>query len=226
LKRVGNSLVISELPLSRYIWNLGSSIILHAEKHSKSRFTGHNRFCITREDFSDSTVSPILKKARNARTKTTEKSLTSYVEYLWQNSNYISKYLDSYWPSDVSTLICFRHTFTSVSVTINSSKTDQYGLKTRLVLNSEFVNLSLYDQLHQYLSVWPSINGSFFVISIMRRLLDIRTKTAEKSLTSYVELHICVRILIISASISTVIGLLMSARLYVLDIPFNNCDYK
>ena len=42
LKRVGNSLVISELPLSRYIWILGSSIILHAEKHSKSRFTGHN----------------------------------------------------------------------------------------------------------------------------------------------------------------------------------------
>jgi hypothetical protein len=33
LKRVGNSLVISELPLSRYIWILGSSIILHAEKH-------------------------------------------------------------------------------------------------------------------------------------------------------------------------------------------------
>ena len=54
------------------------------------------------------------------------------------------------------------HTDKSVSVTINSSKTDQYGLKTRLVLNSEFVNLSLYDQLHQYLSVRPSINGSFF----------------------------------------------------------------
>ena len=35
-------------------------------------------------------------------------------------------------------------------------------LKTKLVLNSEFVNLSLYDQLHQYLSVRPSINGSFF----------------------------------------------------------------
>ena len=51
---------------------------------------------------------------------------------------------------------------TSVSVTTNSSKTDQYGLKTKLVLNSEFVNLSLYDQLHQYLSVRPSINGSFF----------------------------------------------------------------
>jgi hypothetical protein len=42
LKRVGNSLVISELPLSRYIWILGSSIILHAKKHIKSRFTGHN----------------------------------------------------------------------------------------------------------------------------------------------------------------------------------------
>ena len=42
LKSVGNSLVISELPLSRYIWILGSSIILHAEKHIKSRFTGHN----------------------------------------------------------------------------------------------------------------------------------------------------------------------------------------
>ena len=41
LKRVGNSLVISELPLSRYILILGSSIILHAEKHIKSRFTGH-----------------------------------------------------------------------------------------------------------------------------------------------------------------------------------------
>jgi hypothetical protein len=47
-------------------------------------------------------------------------------------------------------------------------------------------------------------------------------KTAEKGMASYVELHICGRILIISASISTVIGLLMSARLYVLDIPFNN----
>jgi hypothetical protein len=47
-------------------------------------------------------------------------------------------------------------------------------------------------------------------------------KTAGKSLASYVELHVCGRILIISASFSTVIGLLMSARLYVLDIPFNN----
>jgi hypothetical protein len=47
--------------------------------------------------------------------------------------------------------------------------------------------------------------------------------TAEKRLTLYVELHICGRILIISASISTVTGLLMSARLCVLDIPFNNC---
>jgi hypothetical protein len=54
------------------------------------------------------------------------------------------------------------HTDKSVSVTINSSKTDQYGLKTKLVLNSEFVNLSLYDQLHQYLSVQSSINGPFF----------------------------------------------------------------
>ena len=54
------------------------------------------------------------------------------------------------------------HTDKSVSVTINSSKTDQYGLKTKLVLNSEFVNLSLFDQLHQYLSVRSSINGSFF----------------------------------------------------------------
>jgi hypothetical protein len=35
LKRVGNSPVISELPLSRYIWILGSSIILHAEKHKQ-----------------------------------------------------------------------------------------------------------------------------------------------------------------------------------------------
>jgi hypothetical protein len=52
--------------------------------------------------------------------------------------------------------------------------------------------------------------------------IPARTKTAEQSLTSYVELHICGRILIISASISTVIGLLTSARLYVLDIPFNN----
>lgn len=58
--------------------------------------------------------------------------------------------------------VILNHTDKSVSVTINSSKTDQYGLKTRLVLNSEFVNLSLYDQLHQYLSVRPSINGSFF----------------------------------------------------------------
>jgi hypothetical protein len=32
------------------------------------------------------------------------------IAYLWQNSNYINKYFDSYWPSDVSTLICFRHT--------------------------------------------------------------------------------------------------------------------
>ena len=58
--------------------------------------------------------------------------------------------------------VILNHTDISVSVTINSSKTDQYGLKTKLVLNSEFVNLSLYDQLHQYLSVRPSINGSFF----------------------------------------------------------------
>ena len=58
--------------------------------------------------------------------------------------------------------VILNHTDKSVSVTINSSKTDQYGLKSRLVLNSEFVNLSLYDQLHQYLSVRPSINGSFF----------------------------------------------------------------
>ena len=57
--------------------------------------------------------------------------------------------------------VILNHTDKSVSVTINSSKTDQYGFKTKLVLNSEFVNLSLYDQLHQYLSVWPSINGSF-----------------------------------------------------------------
>jgi energy-converting hydrogenase Eha subunit A len=45
-------------------------------------------------------------------------------------------------------------------------------------------------------------------------------------LASYVELHICGRILIISASISTVIGLLMSALLYVLDIPFNNLSVR
>jgi hypothetical protein len=48
-EKVGNSLIISELPLSRYIWNLGSSIILHAEKHSKSRFTGHNMGEMTKE---------------------------------------------------------------------------------------------------------------------------------------------------------------------------------
>ena len=35
-------------------------------------------------------------------------------------------------------------------------------LVDNIPLNSEFVNLSLYDQLHQYLSVRPSINGSFF----------------------------------------------------------------
>lgn len=58
--------------------------------------------------------------------------------------------------------VILNHTDKSVSVTINSSKTDQYGLETKLVLNSEFVNLSIYDQLHQYLSVRPSINGSFF----------------------------------------------------------------
>lgn len=58
--------------------------------------------------------------------------------------------------------VILNHTDKSVSVTIKSSKTDQYGLETKLVLNSEFVNLSLYDQLHQYLLVRPSINGSFF----------------------------------------------------------------
>jgi hypothetical protein len=40
--------------------------------------------------------------------------------------------------------VILNHTDKCVSVTINSSKTDQYGLKTKLVLNSEFVNLSLY----------------------------------------------------------------------------------
>jgi hypothetical protein len=40
--------------------------------------------------------------------------------------------------------VILNHTDKSVSVTINSSKIDQYSLKTRLVLNSEFVNLSLY----------------------------------------------------------------------------------
>lgn len=58
--------------------------------------------------------------------------------------------------------VILNHTDKSVSVTIKSSKTDQYGLETKLVLNSEFVNLSLYDQLHQYLLVRPCINGSFF----------------------------------------------------------------
>ena len=36
--------------------------------------------------------------------------------------------------------VILNHTDRSVSVTINSSKTDQYGLKTKLVLISEFVN--------------------------------------------------------------------------------------
>jgi hypothetical protein len=38
--------------------------------------------------------------------------------------------------------VILNHTDISVSVTINSSKTDQYGLKTKLVLNSEFVSLT------------------------------------------------------------------------------------
>ena len=36
--------------------------------------------------------------------------------------------------------VILNHTDKSVSVTINSSKTDQYGLKTKLVFISEFVN--------------------------------------------------------------------------------------
>jgi hypothetical protein len=72
-----------------------------------------SRFCITWDDFPYSTVSPILKKARNAREKNSWKKfgLVCRIAWLWQNSNYISKFFDSYRPSDVSTLICFRHTF-------------------------------------------------------------------------------------------------------------------
>ena len=62
----------------------------------------------------------------------------------------------------------------------------------------------------------------FNSFSNLKKARNERTKAAEKSLASYVELHICGRILIISTSISTVIDLLMSALLYVLDIPFNN----
>ena len=35
-------IIISEFPLSRYIWILGSSIILKAERHTKSRPTGQS----------------------------------------------------------------------------------------------------------------------------------------------------------------------------------------
>jgi hypothetical protein len=38
--------------------------------------------------------------------------------------------------------VILNHTNKSVSVSINSCKTDQYDLKTNFVLNSEFVNLS------------------------------------------------------------------------------------
>jgi hypothetical protein len=80
--------------------------------YNENDYNTHSFRIITWEDFLDSTVSPILKKARNARTKTAEKSVASYVELH----------------------ICGRILIISASIST----------------------------LHQYLSVRPSINGSFF----------------------------------------------------------------
>ena len=95
--------------------------------------------------------------------------------------------------------------------------------KTSLVFKPYWSVLEELIVTETLLSVWFNITSRFCITwedfpdstvsSILKKARNARTKTAEKSLTSYVELHICGRILIISASISTVIGLLMSARL-------------
>ena len=100
-----------------------------------------------------------------------------------------------------------------------------YWLVLEELIVTETLLLVWFNITSLFCITWEDLLDSTVSI-ILKKARNARTKTAEKSMASYVELHICCRILIISASISTVIGLLMSARLYVLDIPFNNCDYK
>lgn len=50
----------------------------------------------------------------------------------------------------------------NISITIASSKTDQYGHKTKLVINSGSSNVELFEIINQYLKVRPLILGPLF----------------------------------------------------------------
>jgi len=50
----------------------------------------------------------------------------------------------------------------SVSVTINSSKTDQYGNKTNLVVTNGHTGVLVFDVMQQYMAMRPNINGALF----------------------------------------------------------------
>lgn len=50
----------------------------------------------------------------------------------------------------------------TVKVTVQSSKTDQYGKKSQLTLSKEFVDIPMYDILSRYLDTRPKIQGNLF----------------------------------------------------------------